>query len=77
MEPDTSLNDYVGPVFFGNAYIEEGKEMTFLRKDGEGVREVEGRTRPMFFDMKVVDGWIEVPRYLYDDMRRLEARDAA
>lgn len=76
-EPDTTLNDDVGPVFFGNAYIADGNDMTFLRKDEDGVHEVTGRTRPMFFDMRVVNGWIEIPRDLYANIHVLEGRNAA
>lgn len=76
-EPNPRLNVAVGPVFFDNAFIPQGKEMTFRRKDKDGVREVSGRTRPLFFDLRVVNGWIDVPRDLYDDIRVLEDRDVA
>jgi CRISPR-associated protein Cas5d len=76
-QPDTTLNDHVGPVFFDNAYIADSKELTFLRKDADGVHEIQGRTRPMFFDMKVEDGWINIPRHLYEDILLLEGRNAA
>lgn len=75
--PSRYLNAEVGPVFFDQAFIPDGSEMSFKRKDADGVREVVGRTRPLFFDMRLVEGWVEVPRDLYDDIQALEARHAA
>lgn len=75
--PSHYLNAEVGPVFFDQAFIPDGHEMSFKRKDADGVREVSGRTRPLFFDMRLVGGWIEVPRDLYEDIQALEARNAA
>jgi hypothetical protein len=51
--------------------------MTFRRKDATGVHDVEGSAVPLFFDMKLRRGWIEVPRDLYRAVQAMENRDAA
>jgi CRISPR-associated protein Cas5d len=77
LTPNRFLNADVGPVFFGHAYVPGGHEMTFRRKDAQGIRDIEGSAVPLYFNMELRQGWIEVPAALYATIHDMEGRNAA
>jgi CRISPR-associated protein Cas5d len=71
------LNTDLGQMLFDIAFVEsERKEMSWL-SETEGSRLVEGFAQPVFFHAKVNDGVLQVPAEKYEELYRLEKRDAA
>ena len=76
--PSGDLNLDLGTVLFDLAYIEDPArdELEFIRHDGNGGRVVKGYVHPLFFSARIENGWLRVPPEKYEQLRRLEARDA-
>lgn len=68
-------NRQIGTMLFDIARIpdEERAELSFHRHGPDGATEVKGRARPLFFEAELVDGVLEVPPELYEELRELEA----
>lgn len=66
---------HIGTMLFDIARIpdENRDEMAFYRHDEDGTDTVDGFARPIFFQAKLEEGTLEVPRDKYDDLHALEA----
>lgn len=67
---------HIGTMLFDIARIpdENRDEMAFYRHDEDGTDTVDGFARPIFFQAKLEEGTLEVPREKYDDLHALEAQ---
>ena len=68
----------IGTMLFDLAFIEDKsrKEMEFLRHDETGTRTVAGFAKPIFFEAKVENGWMHIPKERYQQLYVLEGQDA-
>lgn len=68
----------LGTTLFDIAYREDAnrREVTFHEHGPEGAREVAGYAEALFFQAKLEGGVLRVPPELYQDLYRLEGRDA-
>ncbi|STO13111.1 Uncharacterized protein predicted to be involved in DNA repair (RAMP superfamily) [[Flavobacterium] thermophilum] len=68
----------IGTMLLDFAFIEDGsrKEMEFLRHDETGTRTVAGFAKPIFFEAKVENGWMHIPKERYQQLYALEGQDA-
>ncbi len=74
-EQPAALDLDIGTMLFDVAFVEDAKrkELSFKRP-GKG-KPVHGYAHPIFFQARVENGWLSVPRELYQELRRLEGED--
>ncbi|ELK21782.1 CRISPR-associated protein Cas5 [Anoxybacillus flavithermus TNO-09.006] len=72
------INMDIGTMLFDFAFIEDDsrKEMEFIRHDETGTRTAAGFAKPLFFEAKVENGWLRVPKETYEQLYALEGQDA-
>jgi len=76
---DSRIDLPIGQMLFDIAFVEaaEGPEdLCFLKHDAAGVRKVHGRAVPLFFDARVSEGVLTVPREKYVELYAMEAGHA-
>ncbi|KPD01737.1 CRISPR-associated protein Cas5 [Geobacillus sp. BCO2] len=68
----------IGTMLLDFAFIEDGsrKEMEFLRHEETGTRTAVGFAKPLFFEAKVENGWLHVPKETYQQLYALEGQNA-
>src|SRR5690606_28655306 len=72
------INMDIGTMLFDLAYVEDPSkpEMEFIRHDESSSRVVSGYAQPVFFQARIENGWLNVPREKYDELYRLEGGHA-
>jgi CRISPR-associated protein Cas5d len=79
--PPHDLFRPIGTMLFDTAYIENPKHyakhkedrLEFWRHENDVVREAKGWARRVFFNAGIVNGWLNVPQSLYDELNEMEA----
>jgi len=72
------INMDIGTMLFDLAYVEDPSkpEMEFIRHDESSSRVVSGYAQPLFFQARIENGWLNVPKEKYDELYRLEGGHA-
>ncbi|WP_255516083.1 type I-C CRISPR-associated protein Cas5c [Geobacillus sp. C56-T2] len=72
------VNMDIGTMLLDFAFIEDDsrQEMEFLRHDETGTRTAAGFAKPLFFEAKVENGWLRVPKESYQQLYALEGQHA-
>lgn len=71
----------IGTMLFDTAYIENPKHydkheedrLEFWKHEKDKAREARGFTQRVFFNAEIIQGWLDIPQSLYNELNEMEA----